>query len=94
MRFQCAALVGGEWARGEPANGDAVESVAEDEVLGESVTCREERLFDLWTCETELGCRLVDPQAMQLPQHVDLALTVGQGGECSHERAGARPALR
>ncbi len=61
MRLQRPPLVGREGAGGEAANGDAIEAVAEDQVLGEPVASCEQRLFDLGRGEAELRCGLVDP---------------------------------
>jgi hypothetical protein len=47
-------------------NGDAVQPVAENEVLGEAVPRGEERLLDLRRGQRKLGGGLVDPQSVQL----------------------------
>ena len=92
VRLQRAALVAVERASREALHGDAVEPVAEDEMLGKPVARREERLLDLGRREPELGRRLVDPQPVQLAQDVDAPLPVGQRRERRDERAGARRA--
>ena len=61
MRLERASFVGVERAYREALTSDAVESLAEDEMLGEPVACDEERLFDLHRGQPELGGRLGDP---------------------------------
>ncbi len=94
MGLQRPSLVGSKRAGGKAANGHAIEAVAEDEVLGEPVAGCEQRLFDLRSGEAELGCGLIDAQAVELPQDVDASLPLGQRGECGDEGTGgsSRPA--
>ena len=88
MRLQSAALVEIERAAGEPLDGDAIEPVAEHELLCKPVAGRKQRLLDLRGRETELARRLVDPQAVHLAQRVHAPLPVGQRCKRGDERPG------
>jgi len=87
VSLQRAALVDVERSGRQPLDGDAVESVAEDEMLGHPIARREQGLLDLSHGHSELGGGLVDEQAVQLPEDVDAPLSLGQRGERGHERA-------
>ena len=93
MRLQRAPLRGIQRACCEPLHGDAVQPVAENELFGQPVARREQRLLDLCGGEPELGGRLVDPKPMHLAQHIDAALPVGQRGERLEQRTGERLAF-
>jgi hypothetical protein len=63
---------------GQAAHGRAVETLAEFEVLGQSVARGEHRLLDLFGPEAELRADLTDAKSLQLAQHVNGALSLGQ----------------
>jgi hypothetical protein len=94
VRLQRAPLVEVERAGCQPLHGDAVEPVAEDEVLGHAIARREEGLLDLRHCHPELRGGLVDAKAVQLAEDVDASLPLRQCGQRGDEGAGFRRAVR
>ena len=89
VSLERAPLVSIERPRHEALHRDTIEPVAEDELLRKSVSRHEERLLDLRRGETELGCRLVDAEPVQLTQHIDAALPLGQRRQRGHQFARA-----
>ena len=89
MSLERAPLVSIERPRHEALNRDTIEPVAEDELLRKPVSRHEERLLDLRGRQTELGRRLVDAEPVELAQHIDAALPLGQRCQRGHQFARA-----
>src|SRR5581483_3345285 len=87
VRLQRAALARVERSREQPPDGDAVEAVAERQLLGEPVAGGKERLLDLRHRQREPVGDLVDPEPVQLPQDVRVPLPLGERRDGGDERA-------